>query len=336
VASGVGALVRFAATEAKLETRPPVNAAALNAYAAALTTTDGTKKESFLRAAVAADPNFVPAQLAAFSLFRAEGKRTEMLAAAKQIMALDPTNIEAARAVAQASLARGDLAGSFAGYDAVLQREQQDIDALNVIARYAAAAGDTRRFNTAVARLRSMPPELVTAHAPDLLVMTGRIGSAIDQYYELENASPRNGSLALKIGRIAVLRRTPGLAEEELRKLQQSDPAYGYHILKAYIAAEARDHAQVEQELKAAFAASVPGDDYWTNVAEIYAIEGQDARRVTEALERAVARHEPTGPYILSNRLFSYLASEPRFQKLTETVKADQATLRQALENVRL
>jgi hypothetical protein len=181
-----------------------------------------------------------------------------------------------------------------------------------------------------------MPAELVTAHEPDLLLMNGRIGVAVDKYYELETASPRNSALALKIGRISVLRRTTGLAEEELRKLELSDPAYGYHILKAYMAAEARDHAEVEKEVKAAFAASVPGDDYWTCVAEIYAIEGQDPKRVTDALARAVERHEPTGPYILTNRLFGYLANEPRFQKVTAALKAEQTALQQALENVRL
>ena len=336
VASGVDALVRFAAAQVKAELRPPVNAAAMNAFAGALTTTDAAKKEALLKTAVAADPNFMPAQLTAFALYRSKGRRTEALSAARQIMALDPTHTDAARLVAQASLANGDLASSFEAYDVVLQHEKQDIDALNVIAHYAAAAGDTRRFNAAVARLSKMPPELVTAHEPDLLVMSGRVGSAVDKYYELENNSPRNSALALKIGRISVLRRTAGLAAEELKKLQQSDPAYGYHILKAYIAAEERKHSEVEQDVKAAFAASVPGDDYWTSVAEIYAIQGLDPKRVTEALERAVARHEPTGPYILSNRLFSYLASEARFQKLTATIKAEQTALQQALEKVRL
>lgn len=336
VAAGVDALVRFVAGQAKAATRPPVNAAAMNAYASALTATDPSKKEERLRAAVAADPHFMPAQLTAFALYRSKGKRSEALAAAKQILALDPAHVDAARTVAQASLAAGDLASSFAAYDAVLKREPKDIDALNVIARYAAAAGDTRLFQAALARLRSMPAELVTAHAPDLLVMSGRIGSAVDGYYALENASPRNSSLALKIGRIAVLRRTTGLAEEELRKLEQTDPAYGHHILKGYMAAEARNHAEVEREIKAAFAASVPGDDYWTSVAEIYAIEGRDSKHVTAALERAAARHEPTGPYVLSNRLFSYLASDARFQKLTEALKSEQATLQQALANVSL
>ena len=123
------------------------------------------------------------------------------------------------------------------------------------------------------------------------------------------------------------------IAELELGKLQQSDPTYGYHLLKAYMAAHQRNVAEAEQELTTAWQASTPGDDYWTSAAEIYVLLGQNDK-VLEALEKAVARKEPTASYIMTDPLFAYLAQDERFQKIRESRRGAQQDIRAALAQV--
>jgi tetratricopeptide (TPR) repeat protein len=269
----------------------------------------------------------------AFRFFDAKGKDADAVAAAKQIVTLDPANMDASRRVARASLAAGDLTSAFTSYAAVLQHDHSDADALNTIGRYALAAGDRDRFTAALKRLGTS--DVGAVHGPDALVASGRIDNAADKYYDDEQRMPRNPSLALKIGRIAVLRHSTEVAGVELKKLEQSDPAYGAHILKAYLAAQSGDKAASASELKAAEAASKPGDDYWTSVAEVAAMNG-DARGVDDALERAAARKEPTASYVLANPLFGFLQSDARFLKIREKLAAQQNEIRAALASVTL
>ena len=154
-------------------------------------------------------------------------------------------------------------------------------------------------------------------------------------YYTVEEKVQNNPSLALKIGKCAVLRHSTEMAQEELKKLQNNDPNYGLHILKAYIAASAGAKADADAELNAALPASKPGDDYWTTVAEVAVISG-DSPRVLDALKKAVDRKEPTASYILSNPLFAYLQSEADFQGLRERLVAQQNEVRSALAGVTL
>src|SRR5207244_9287164 len=143
--------------------------------------------------------------------------------------------------------------------------ERSDPEALNTIGRYAVAANDTAKVNAVIARLGASS----AVHAPDLLLAAGRLDAAVDQYYEVERKMPNNAALALKIGRLAVLRHSKDIADTELKKLETLRDEYSVHILKAYMAAEAR--ARADAELKAAEALSQPGDDYWTSVAEVAA-----------------------------------------------------------------
>ena len=113
------------------------------------------------------------------------------------------------------------------------------------------------------------------------------------------------------------------------------DPAYGAHILKAYLAAQSGNKAAVADELKAAEAASKMGDDYWTSIAEIAAMTG-DTRGVDDALDRAAARKEPTASYVLANPLFGFMQSDARFLKIREKLAAQQNEIRSALAGVTL
>jgi tetratricopeptide (TPR) repeat protein len=335
IASGVDAIVGHVVQQAKAKPRQPVAPAAMNAFALALTSKDDVKKEESLRAAVAADPGFLPAQMMALSFFEAKGKQVEAVEAARHVMTLDPTNLAAARKVARAMLSVGDLETSFRAYGAILRRERGDVEALNVVARYAAAAGDKEHFGAALQRLRNVPALLVTVHEPDILLAAARIDPAIDRYYDIEVNAPRNAALALKIGRIAVIRRTMEIAQIELDKLREIDASYGYHVLNAYIAAQNGRRPEAENELKAAQVGSTAGDDYWTSVAEVFAILGDDERAL-DALDQAAQRQEPTGSYILANPLFNVLDNNPRFAKIAETLRAQPAAIRAALSQVPL
>jgi tetratricopeptide (TPR) repeat protein len=254
--------------------------------------------------------------------------------AARQVVASDPTNLEAARMVARSGLKTGDLATALNTYAAILKRNPADIEALNVIGRYAYSANDKDKFAAALQRL-SVDPAGAIIHEPDLLLASGKIDSAAQGYYTVEEKVQNNPSLALKIGKCAVLRHSTPMAELELKKLQDNDPNYGLHILKAYIAASAGQKADADTELKAALPASKPGDDYWTTVAEVAVISG-DSPSVLDALKKAVERKEPTASYILSNPLFAYLQGEADFQGLRQQLVAQQNEVRTALAGVTL
>ncbi len=101
------------------------------------------------------------------------------------------------------------------------------------------------------------------------------------------------------------------------------------------MAASSGAKADADAELKTALAASKPGDDYWTTVAEVAVISG-DNKAVLEALKKAVDRKEPTANYILTNPLFAYLQNEQDFQGLREKLVAQQNEVRTALAGVTL
>jgi hypothetical protein len=334
--SGIQAVVSWIAGDLKIQTRSAASADAYNAFADSVTANavkDDAKTESSLQNAIKADKNFLPTELLALRFFDSKGKEAGAVAAARQIVALDPSNMDAARRVARASLASGDLSSAFSAYGAVLQHERSDAEALNTLGHYALAAGDNTLFASAITRLGAS--DAAALHAPDLLVASGRIDNAADKYYDVELKMPRNASLALKIGRIAVLRHSTEIADLELKKLEKLDPAYGAHVLKAYLAAQSGNKAAVADELKAAEAASRPGDDYWTNIAEIAAMGG-DTRGVNDALDHAATRKEPTASYVLANPLFGFMQSDARFLKIREKLAAQQNEIRSALAGVRM
>lgn len=336
VASGIAALVQWVSSQVQMQPRAIAAADAMNAFADAVvarSVNDVARTDASLRTALAADPNFLSAQLLAMQFYDANGKPADALAAAKQVITLDPHNLAAARKVAQTSLAVGDLQQAFGAYGAVLRREPRDVEALNHIARYALAAGDTARFTATLAKMRGVSPAAIASHEPDQLLSSGRLDAAAQRYYDVETAVANNPSLALKIGRLAVLRHSLEIADIELKKLGQTDPLFGRHMLLAYIAAEKRDRATAESELKTALGASSPGDDAWTSAAEVYAILA-DTSAVIASLEKAAQRKEPTAAYVLANPLFRYLGNDPKFAGLKAALTAQQIEIRTALAQI--
>jgi tetratricopeptide (TPR) repeat protein len=334
-ASGVQSVVQWVASQAHVQPRT-TNAESMNAFADALAAranNDAAKTESSLRASIKADPTFLPAQMTAMNWFASRGNDKDALEAAKEVAALAPENIDASHRVARGTLASGDVAGALTAYASALKHDASDAEAINAIGHYAAAAVDVNKFNAALARSQRLPADAVAVHAPDMLVANGKIDTAIDQYYDLEVKTPDNRALALKIGRIAVLRRTMPVADIELGKLQKSDPDYGYPLLKAYIAASQNLKPVAENELKSALAGSKPGDDYYTSAAEIYAMLA-DTKNVIASLQKAADRREPTAAYILNDPLFAYLGSDATFLSVRDTISKRQQEIQAALAQI--
>ncbi len=338
-AAGIRGIIDWIARRAGVPIRGvSVSPVALNAYAEAVTATaanDDVKAEAAIRTAVEADQNFMAAQVLARRFFAAHGKVPEAIAAAQRIVQLDPENVDASRDLARMALSLGAVGPAFEAYGKVLTKHPTDIEALTHLARYSASAGEGDRFTKALIRLNGAPKEIVAVHAPDILVATGKMENAIDQYYDIEVDVPNNPHLSLKIGRISVLRRGMPIAELELKKLESNDPAYGFHLLKAYMATTKNAREEAERELDLAAAASVPGDDFWTSAAEVFAMLG-GTTEVIDALEKAAARKEPTAEYILTNPLFDYLRSDPRFRALRSALAAQQSEVRSAVAQVPL
>lgn len=334
-ASGIVALTQWIASQAHVQIRSAAPAA-LNAFADALSAhanNDDSKAETALRASVAADPNFLSAQLLAMNFFAARGNDKDALAAAKQVVVLAPSNIDAARRVARGSLAGGDVPSALTAYGAILKRSGDDAEALNAIGKYAFSANDAQHFDAAVKRLNRVSLGDSEIHEPDLLLAAGKYEEAVQKYYDVEVNAPNNAALALRIGRLAVLRHTPDIAKLELDKLQKADPNYGYHLLQAYIAAGQNGRGEAEAQLKQALKGSHAGDDYWTSAAEVYAMMG-DAKNVVASLESAESRCEPTISYVLADPLFSFLASDAKYQAVRSAMTARQNEIRAALAQI--
>jgi hypothetical protein len=334
-ASGIVSLTQWIASQAHLQIRSAAPAA-LNAFADALSAhanNDDSKAETALRAAVAADPSFLSAQLLAMDFFTGRGNDKDALTAAKQVLVLAPANLDAARRVARGSLAGGDVPSALGAYGILLKHSSNDAEALNAIGKYAFSANDAVRFDAAARRLARVSLGDSEIHEPDLLLAAGKYEEAVQKYYDVEVNAPNNVALALKIGRIAVLRHTPDIAKLEVDKLQKADPKYGYHLLMAYIAAGQNARGDAEAQLKEAIKGSHPGDDYWTSAAEVYAMMG-DAKNVVSSLENAANRREPTIGYILADPLFSFLASDAKFQAVRSTLTTQQDEIRAALAQI--
>lgn len=330
VASGVQPVVQFVTSKLNLPVRISTTAEAMNAFGDAVSAVENAKIDTALRATLKADPKFLPAQLMAMRFFASEGKNADAIEAAKQVVTLDPSNLDAAHTVVTASLAAGDLPTAFSAYSVILKKDPKNIEALNTLGRYALAAGDVQRFGTCLARVK---PDRAVIYEPDVLLAAGRIDAAADKYYDVKVKAPGNVALSLKIGRLSVLRHGMQIAEDELKNQQAGDPKYGAHILQAYLFAQSQNRAAALKEMEAAKAASQPGDEYYTYLAEVCALGG-DPKATVDALENAANRKEPTASYVLSNPLFTFLQSDARFNKVRERMTAGQGEIRAALAGV--
>jgi hypothetical protein len=338
-ADGVAAVVTYVVAQVKLPPRLTGESPALEAFSSAVSLYAkqgaGPQMDAPLRAAMAADPRFLPAQLFALRVFRAAGNDKDAAAAAAQVLTMQPSRTDALEVLARWNQSTGDIATSLGYWKLVLQNVPNDADALNTIGHYAVAVNDVERFNAIIKRVAPLPLAKVTVHAPDIYLARGRVEAAINQYYDVEVHDPNNPALALKIGRLSVLRHTLPIADLELEKLQRLDPDYGFHLLKAYLATTRQARGEAEAELKLAKAASKPGDDYYSCAAEVFAMLADD-RQAVASLEIASQRKEPTISWLLSNPLFNYLQNDPSYQKVAAKLQADREEIKAALAQIPL
>ncbi len=328
--AGVRAVTQWVAQQVHTPSPEIKSSDAINAFADALAATDDKKADASLRNALKADPTSLPIQLYAMRYFAAHGKDADAVAAAKQVAVLAPDNLEAQTTVAHAALNSGAVGEALTAFNGILKKNPNNAEAINILGRYAFAAGDVQHFNIYLEKAKALPKSEVAIHEPDLLLAEGRVEAAIEKYYDVEVKDPNNPALALKIGRISILRHALPIAELEQKKLDQGDPNYGAHLLKAYLAAHQNNRAAADAELKAALAGSKPGDDYWTSAAEVYAMLA-DTKSVIEALTKASQRKEPTVSYVLVDPLFRYLENDPKFADVQKKLMDDQTEMRNAL-----
>ncbi|HUF17043.1 MAG TPA: protein kinase [Thermoanaerobaculia bacterium] len=287
-----------------------------------------------IRDAIRVDPSFLPAHVLAIDMFERTGDRKAAIEAARRAVELAPDDLHLRRGLARWLYQSGDPAAGVAEFSEVLARDRTDRDALTAAGLYALAVRDETIFRKVLGSLDGTPGPTIL-HEPDLLLASARFDQAATPYFDLEREQPDNAALALKIGRIAVLRHMNSIAEIEVQKLERLDPSYGLLMLRAYIHAQNGRRDQAETELKKAQLVAPWYAQPYTNSAEVYSILGAPAR-VIESLETAVARGEPSGAYVLNNPLFRFLRGDARFVKLTSRIEAQQEAIRQALGSMPL
>jgi serine/threonine protein kinase/tetratricopeptide (TPR) repeat protein len=340
-ASGAQSLVTWIC--AQLRIPPPAMSAsndALNNFADAVVAYTARKPESVvdrsLKASLSADPEFVPAQMFAMRVYSERGDIRRARDSARQVLSRNAGNVTALEMMARISSAVGDAVSSIGYWNLTVENDPKNIAAINALGHFALAGNAPSVFQRALVRLREAgAANLGELHEPDLLMASGRIDAAVEKYYDIELKQPDNPALALKIGRLSVLRHSAPIADLELKKLQKLDPDYSAHILEAYIAAQSGQSGRAASELQMAAKSSPIGGDPYTSAAEIAAMTA-DTKGVVAGLEKALKNSEPTATYVLSDPLFSYLRSDPGFRRVRDSFVAQQEAMKTALLRVKL
>jgi len=286
--------------------------------------------ENALNASLVADPGFIAANQLAFEYSEATENVAGAAEAGRQLLQNDPENLDLLRKVARYQTRSGRSAESVGNWKRLLAKVPGDRESLLALLGAALSAGHAEAFQKLVPQLGKDSP----FHAPDLLLSNGRIDAAASQYFTLEAADPTSPSLALKIGTVSVLRRSMPIAELELKKLEQSDPAYGRPLLHSYILAQNGGREESMKEWATASLGMRQGQDApYTALAEIEAMFG-NSNGLLAALQKAVSRGEPTLNYILHNPLFRYLNSDPRFLEIKAAAEAEKNAIAEQLRGI--
>lgn len=263
-----------------------------------------------LHQALTAEPEFLAGWLA---LSRAETSDPELepaiMDALRNISRLMPERTDLARDLGRRELQEGTLAGAVEAFGRVRAAEPGDEEVLRVFSLAALAAHQPELFNRFSGQIDD--PRL---HSADVEVSEGKINEGVKKYYETEAGVSDNPYLSFKIGRIAVLRRSPQIAQIEMDKLESSGVEPQRSLLRAYMAADEGNRAAAEASLQEALKNATWADSPAFHAAEVYAIL-RDAPKTIEVIERAVDRREPMMHAIATNPLFRYLTGEPRFRE---------------------
>ena len=106
-------------------------------------------------------------------------------------------------------------------------------------------------------------------------------------------------------------------------------------MMRAYIDANEGNAEAAEVALKQAEELAGPLDPLYTASAEVYLLLNRQTQ-VLDALNKATERSEPTHEYILSNPIFGYLSSDPRFRTVLQKIGDQRTRISAALDNIEL
>jgi tetratricopeptide (TPR) repeat protein len=334
------ALARWMASKLGKDLAPflSANAAATKAYVDAVAQQragDDAKAVAAAKKAVAADPKYLSAQKLLHSLYTKSGSRDDAYKVATTIATLDPANLGIREELARAEAERGNAPKALSYLSALLSAKDDDPEILTLLGDYALAVADEGKFQTVVARLATVRAPNPRLHEADLSLARGRVDSSVKAYYKAQETQQDNPWLSLKIGKLAVIRRSDSIVELEKARQQRLGDPYTLPMMNAFIAAGRNDAATADAEIAKAESAAVRAHDHYTLVAEINVLLNRQ-RQVIAALDSAVARSEPSLTYIVSSPLFAYLETDPRFTKLKRVIREKTTQLSAALKTIAL
>ncbi len=265
-----------------------------------------------LHAALVAERDFLPGWLV---LARSETESPALapliLDGLRNVSRIMPGREDLARQLGRRELAEGTLAGAVEAFARVSAEKPGDDEAARVLALAALASHQNERFQHWASSVDD--PRI---HPADVQVTEGAVNQAVKKYYETEKQVSDNPYLSFKIGRIAVLRRSPQIAQIEIDKLNAQGVEPQRSFLRAYIAADEGNRAEAEAALAEALENASWADSPSFHAAEVRAIL-RDAPRTLSAIEQSVERREPMMHAITTNPLFGYLVNESRFREAT-------------------
>ncbi|MBI2215455.1 MAG: protein kinase [Acidobacteria bacterium] len=321
-----------------LATVVSTNAGATKAYIDAVAQQragDDKKATASAKKAVAADAKYLRAHELLYAAYLRSGNRDDAFKSAATIASLDPANLEIRKELARWEAERGNAPKAISYLAALLSAKGDDPEVLTLVGDYALAVADEGKFQTVVARLASVRASNPRLHEPDITLARGRVDASVKAYYKTQETQQDNPWLSLKIGRLAVIRRSDSIIELEQARQQRLNDPYTLPMLSAFIAAGKGDAATADAEIAKAESAVTRADDHYTLVAEVNVLLNRQ-KQVLAALETAVAHSEPSLTYIVSSPLFGYLGTDPRFTKLKRVIREKSAGLSAALQSMSL
>ena len=294
---------------------------------------DPAKALASAKKCIAADARYLRAQQFVFELHTETGSTDEAYKVAGVIASLDPANLEIRRQLARWEGERGRPAKAMEYLASLLGARGDDPEVLTMIGEYALAAADEAKFNTAINKLAVARVVNSRIHEPDVSLARGRVDAAVKAYYKLQEKEQNNPWLSLKVGRLAVIRRSESIIQLELDRQRRIGDPYTLPMMNAFVAAGQGDAATADAEIAKAEASKTRASEHYTLVAEVNVLLNRQ-KQVLEALDRAVARSEPTLTYIVSSPLFGYLQTDPRFTRLKRVIREKSAELSASLQGL--
>jgi len=316
----------------------PVNDVVVSSYLEARSRAESGDLDKALEAVrlvTETETGFVAGLQLQMDILLAQDNQDDAIMTAKQIAVLDREDVAIRHRLADWEIARGNPGEGIVWLGQILAHEPENADVLTRIGLYTLAIGNEDKFNKVLRRLQTSNIENPRLSPGDIVLARGRLDAAAKKYYEDLNTQPDNPILSLKIARIAVLRRSEAVLQSEHDRLRRLDAQFELTLLQAYIDANDGNADAAEAGLKRAAELATPLDPIYTASAEVFLLLDRQTQ-VLESLEKAVERGEPTHEYILSNPVFGYLSSDPRFREVLQTLGDQRTRISAGLDTIDL